>query len=206
MNEGTTSGVGCNKLNSFSVEDPAQRPLTFFFSSHLCFTCPIYYLSIRQHLLVQSIISLYANSYLPSLLSPYMPTFTCPTYYLSTRQIYLSNLLSLYTQTFTCPIYYLSIRQPLLVHFIISLYANSSFINSYSLDTNSIPHFLLSGQSAIHLTRSIHRALIRCTQLNKNTNNCTSVSRIYFSYLVTTDTSLYKKIIFKKPTCSCWSF
>jgi hypothetical protein len=29
MNEGTTSEVGYNKLNSFSVEDPAQRPLTF---------------------------------------------------------------------------------------------------------------------------------------------------------------------------------
>jgi hypothetical protein len=29
MNEGTTSGVGYNKLNSFSVEDPAKRPLTF---------------------------------------------------------------------------------------------------------------------------------------------------------------------------------
>jgi hypothetical protein len=29
MNEGTPSGVGYNKLNSFSVEDPAKRPLTF---------------------------------------------------------------------------------------------------------------------------------------------------------------------------------
>jgi hypothetical protein len=27
MNEGTPSGVGYNKLNSFSVEDPAKRPL-----------------------------------------------------------------------------------------------------------------------------------------------------------------------------------
>jgi hypothetical protein len=29
MNEGTPLGVGYNKLNSFSVEDPAKRPLTF---------------------------------------------------------------------------------------------------------------------------------------------------------------------------------
>jgi len=59
----------------------------------LNFTCPIYYLSKRQLLLVPSIISLNANFYLSHVLSLYMPTFTCPIYYLSTCQLLIHKQL-----------------------------------------------------------------------------------------------------------------
>jgi hypothetical protein len=43
MKERTPSGVGYNKLNSFSDEDPAKRPLTFFLNALLLLAFqPIY--------------------------------------------------------------------------------------------------------------------------------------------------------------------